>query len=125
MTNAELIIQKCEEIYTDWRNLLKPPFKITEPIEILKDLCGAAELVFQGDGVGPLKHQTVCEAFDLLDKKLHLVESLDSAIKLPFWLEAFDGPAIHACIDLLIRAIVSTMNGFAIKRPFSSDVESQ
>lgn len=123
MTKAELIIQKCEEIYSDWRELLKPPFKITEPIEILKDLCGAAELVFQGDGVGPLKHETVCEAFAILDKKLNLIESLDTAIKLPFWLEPFDGPAIRACIDLLIRAIVSTMNGFSIKRVFSADPE--
>ncbi|RQW92810.1 MAG: hypothetical protein EHM79_00345 [Geobacter sp.] len=106
----EKILVTLDETKADWRELFNPPFSVKEVLELLKDLIQVAESVITSPGSGEDKHAVVKEAFLYLDEQYQLVDKMDDAIKLPFYLEPFDGKLIRAAIDLLIVAMVKVFN---------------
>jgi len=104
------ILDKLDEVKADWQELFKGSFSIGEVLELLKSLIEAAEAVITAPKSGADKHKLVKDAFNHLDRRFNLIDKIDDAIPLPFFLEPFDGPAIRAAIDLLISAMVTVFN---------------
>jgi hypothetical protein len=117
--DKEQIIQKANELLLTAETVKKDiisllSVKSLHPEDILNILVGiirSTEAAFDGiSGAGEQKAELVKEIWKELDEKYHLVDILDKAIKLPIYLEPFDGPAIRMGIDLLIKGIVTALN---------------
>ena len=94
-----------EKIVAAWRGL-KEDGKIggQEALDLIAALVAAAQEISPERGTGALKHKAVRAVWEELDRQYHLVEKLDSLIKLPAWAEPFDGWVIRKFVDLLISA---------------------
>ncbi len=115
----EQIIQKANELLLAAETVQKDittllSVKSLNPVDIMNILIGiirSTEAAFTGiSGAGADKAAIVKEIWNELDQKYHLVDMLDEAIKLPFWLEPFDSVAIRKGMDMLITAIVTALN---------------
>lgn len=117
--DKEQIIQKANELLLTAETVRKDittllSVKSLNPVDIMNILIGiirSTEAAFAGiSGAGADKAAIVKEIWKELDEKYHLVDLLDAAIKLPVYLEPFDGMAIRKGIDLIIAAIVTALN---------------
>ena len=119
----EQIIQQANELLLTAETVQKDitmllSIKVLNPIDIMNILIGiirSTEAAFIGiSGAGPDKAAIVKEIWNELDAKYHLVDRLDEAIKLPYWLEPFDGMAIRKGLGMLITAIVTALNQMGV-----------
>ncbi len=112
MQKANELLLAAETVQKDITTLLS--IKALNPVDVLNILVGiirSTEAAFAGiSGAGPDKVAIVKEIWTELDEKYKLVDRLDEAIKLPFWLEPFDSVAIRKGMDMLITAIVTALN---------------
>ncbi len=117
--NKELIIEKANEILAtagivvgNIDELLSPKdFNLLQVWEILTAIIRSTEEVYSGiSKAGSEKHLIVKEIWNELDEKYHIIDRIDDAIKLPWWIESFDGKVIRFMIDQLISLVVTTLN---------------
>lgn len=117
--DKEKIIQQANEILLTAETVRKDimtllSVKSLNPVDIMNILIGiirSTELAFAGiSGAGTDKALIVKQIWTELDEKYHLIDMLDKTIRLPVYLEPFDGMALRKGIDLIIMAIVTALN---------------
>ncbi|MDP8228150.1 MAG: hypothetical protein P9M15_01710 [Candidatus Electryoneaceae bacterium] len=109
-TMKETLIQTGETVIANWKKIHDGNIEVLDVLDLITTLVESAETVVKGAKKGEIKHKLVCDVFDHFDSKYNLLDEIDNAIRLPFWLEAFDGWALKKAIDLLISQAVSAMN---------------
>jgi hypothetical protein len=77
----------------------------------LGTLIHEAEAIY-GAGQGADKHELVRAVWNELDVKYGLLDKLDEAVKLPFWIEPFDRTVMKLGIDMMISGLVAVFNQF-------------
>ena len=87
------LTETLETLSSKIEALIKPPLTILEIVDIAKSL-GDVILEFNPNGTESEQLALLREAWDWAEGKYQLVEKADAALKLPFYLEPFDGPAI-------------------------------
>ncbi len=113
MTSGDLkalLIEKGEEFIEGLADLWKDGISPLEICNLISALVEGVEALISESGKGELKHAVVRDTFSHFDRKYHLVDRIDNAIRLPFWLEMIDGYIIRSSIHLLISQAVVTMN---------------
>ena len=111
MDLKDKLIQAVEDAIEVWEDLREDKkLDVNLVFALISSLVLTAEAVVKEAKQGEIKHKAVREAFDYFDEKYNLIDRLDEIIKLPFWLEPFDGKLLKALIDLLIVQAVSMMN---------------
>ena len=92
-------------------SLLDGEITFKEVWAALGTLIREAEAIY-GEGRGADKHELVRTVWNELDAKYGLLDKLDEAVKLPFWLEPFDGAVMKLGIDMIISGLVAVFNQF-------------
>ena len=112
IARANDILIASQEIQSDIEIIMSPKdMKGIDILNLLTRIVRSGESAFAGfSGAGEDKAEVVKEIWKTLDEKYRLVDKLDAAIKLPGYLEPFDGMAIRRGMDMLIKAIVTALN---------------
>jgi hypothetical protein len=105
----EKILADAEQLHGSWDQLFAPPFKVQEVLTLISVLVRTAEDLIPDPGTGQQKSALVMEAWKYLDGKYHLIDRLDEAIKLPFFLEPFDGMVLRTGMESVVIPLVVTM----------------
>jgi len=102
-------------------------FDSIEVLKLIDSLVEAAEQIITTSKSGAVKQQLVIDAFAHFDRKYKLVDKIDDAIDLPFWVEPFDGKFIRKGLHFLISQSVVTMNRMKTKKSSrkKKDVQSE
>ena len=108
---ADEIIDATKGISGGVHKLLEGEISIKVIWELLTALILGVEKIYDGiEGAGKEKHELVRQVWDELEARYGLIDKLDAAIKLPFWLEPFDKKILQMLIDVLISMIVTILN---------------
>ncbi len=109
-TYLDQILDEMESVGKDWQELFSGKFRIQEVFNLVSSLVRTAESIITAPSSGEAKHQLVREAFEYFDKKYKIIDRIDDLIKLPFFLEPFDGAFLRKLIDFLIGQAVAVFN---------------
>jgi hypothetical protein len=78
--------------------------------DLIDDMVRAANTIIPERGQGAIKHAEVVAVFVTLDKRYGIIDKIDRAVPLPFYLEPIDGPVIKLIIDVMIKTSVTFAN---------------
>ena len=104
------ILKEFEQLDEDWNILFDEKISINKILTLLATLVKCAESIITSPGSGKQKHDLVRDAFEYFDKKCNIIDSIDKAIPLPWFLEPFDGMVIEKVIDWGISMAVTVFN---------------
>ena len=108
---ADEIINNAKNIVGGIQEFLSGQITIKTIWQLLTSLVLAAEKIYDGvEKAGEDKHALVREVWDELEEQYKLIDKLDTAIKLPWWGENFDGMVLRRLVDPFISMIVVGIN---------------
>ncbi len=109
-TYLDQILAEMESVGMDWQELFSGEFRIQEVFNLVSSLVRTAESIITAPRTGESKHELVREAFEYFDKKYRIIDRIDDLIRLPFFLEPFDGAFLRKLVDFLIGQAVAVFN---------------
>jgi len=109
-TYLDQILTEMDSVGKDWQELFSGKFHIQEVFNLVSSLVRTAESIITAPSSGEAKHKLVKDAFAYFDKKYRIIDRIDDLIRLPFFLEPFDGAFLRKLIDFLIGQAVAVFN---------------
>lgn len=107
---GQAITRAMERIAEEFGSFKAGELTISSLADFIDQMVRTVEVFLPGRGQGALKHAELIAAFGVLDKKYGIIDKIDLAIKLPFYLEPVDGPVIRLIVDVLIKGAVTFAN---------------
>jgi hypothetical protein len=112
------ILADVEKVHGSWDELFAAPFTIAKVCALVNSLVQAAEAIITDPGTGAQKQALVMDAWTYLDDKYNVIGKLDDLVRLPFFLEPFDGPVLRVVVEtVLIPLSVSVFNLTIWRKP--------
>lgn len=107
---AHAIIDAVERLASEVGAFAKGELSLSSLSDLIDEMVRAAQVIVPERGQGALKHVEVVAAFEYLDRKYGIIDKIDAAVPLPFYLEPLDGPVFKLVIDVMIKSTVTFAN---------------